>query len=120
MEVDLANGEGRKVFEEGSEMGSGRGNGVFRRLTLLLLSAPGQLGCPGLSMEENGSGCVGVEKFAGRNCCFVNVECGRLRWRRRGKRLEKRREAGFRWCCCFAVMPGVADSFNNTEHLNDC
>ena len=31
MEVDLAIGEGRKVFEEGGEMGSGRGNGVFGR-----------------------------------------------------------------------------------------
>ena len=120
MEVDLAIGEGRKVFEAGGEMGSGRGNGVFGRLTLLFLSGSGRLDRPGLSLERNGSGCDGIEKFAGRNCCFVNVECGRLRWRRRGKRLEKRREAGFRWCCCFAVMPGVADSFNNTEHLNDC
>ena len=41
MEVDLANGEGRKVFEEGGDMGSGRGNGVFGRLILLLLSASG-------------------------------------------------------------------------------
>ena len=41
MEVDLAIGEGRKVFEEGGEMGSGRGNGVFGRLTLLFLSGSG-------------------------------------------------------------------------------
>ena len=115
MEVDLAIGEGRKVFEEGGEMGSGRGNGVFGRLTLLFLPGSGRLECPGLSLKENSSGWDRIEKFAGRNCCFVKVKCGRLRWRRRGKRLENRREASFKWCCCLADMSGVTDSFN-TEH----
>ena len=96
MEVDLANGEGSKVFEEGGEMGSSWGNGVFGRLTLLFLSGSGRLERPGLSLKGNGSGGDGIEKFGGRNCCIVKVECGRLRWRRRGKRLEKRKEAGFR------------------------
>ena len=87
MEVDLANGEGRKVFEEGGAKGSGRGNGVFGRLTLLYLSGSGRLERPGLSLKGNGSGWDGIEKFAGRNCCFVKVKCARLRGRRRGKRL---------------------------------
>ena len=47
MEVDLANGEGSKVFEEGGEMGSRWGNGVFGRLTLLFLSGSGRLERPG-------------------------------------------------------------------------
>ena len=114
MEVDLAIGEGRKVFDEGGEMGSGRGNGFFGRLTLLFLSGSGRLECPGLSLKGIGSGWDAIEKFAGKNCCFVRVKCGKLKWRRRGKRLENRREASLKWCC-LADMSGVTDSFN-TEH----
>ena len=122
MEVDLANGEGSKVFEEGNEMGSRWGNGVFGRLTLLFLSGSGRLERPGLSLKGNGSGWDAIEKFAGRNCCFVKVKCGRLRWRRRGMRLENRREASFKWCCRVAVMPGVTDSFNTVHYYDfyDC
>ena len=122
MEVDLANGEGSKVFEEGGEMGSRWGNGVFGRLTLLFLSGSGRLERPGLSLKGNGSGWDGIGKFAGRNCCFVKVKCGRLRGRRRGNKLENRREASFKWCCRVAVMPGVTDSFNTVHYCDfyDC